>query len=396
MHDKTPENPTERTMMRSGGQLLGSLEELLPCFYLARPIQPGTDLKQALARNKPGHFVFGVHGEYYRHLHIGTIFPIALCRDAGIRSALEEVAAILQSGQSTMAQRRRAVQSPMKRAFGRDMMWFDWEAMEDMFALNPVIDLFECLDAHFEYVTEVRDNPAGAVHITASARPTEWGGPDYLKHWHRRASRLIEPIFVARNINALPLWGFERRARGCLRGPIEHSMGMLPPVPCAGLPDKIPAVRLEMGQGGRAKLHMSLGDEHGVIHLHESEPDISSPFEKLAAWSREIDEGSIPRKFTIHEEKAEVVLTALGTDDPARVLLRLTREHFGDTYEVFLEGAVSRTALAAALKNELRRFFAEEFNPQEWDMWPRRAEGSDNGCMYLHERLQYNHWLWGR
>ncbi len=58
-------------------------------------------------------------------------------------------------------------------------------------------------------------------------------------------------------------------------------------------------------------------------------------------------------------------VTVLRTDDPQRVLLRVTH-----TYENkrLLEGIVSRAKLAAALKAELIRFFSTEFDPQHWDV----------------------------
>ena len=59
------------------------------------------------------------------------------------------------------------------------------------------------------------------------------------------------------------------------------------------------------------------------------------------------------------------VLTALHTEDPERVLLRVIRR-FSD--EVLLEAIVARSVLAATLKSELRRFFATEFDPHHWDL----------------------------
>lgn len=68
----------------------------------------------------------------------------------------------------------------------------------------------------------------------------------------------------------------------------------------------------------------------------------------------------------IDEEGQEAVLTVLRTDDPQRVLLRVTRKYENTT---LLEGVVSRATLSAVLKAELIRFFTTEFDPQHWDLY---------------------------
>ena len=57
------------------------------------------------------------------------------------------------------------------------------------------------------------------------------------------------------------------------------------------------------------------------------------------------------------------MLTALATNEPGRVLLRVIRK-YEDT--VLLEGIVARAALAEAFKAELLRFFTQEFAPEDW------------------------------
>ena len=68
-------------------------------------------------------------------------------------------------------------------------------------------------------------------------------------------------------------------------------------------------------------------------------------------------------------------VTVLRTDDPQRVLLRVTH-----TYENkrLLEGIVSRAKLAAALKAELIRFFKTEFDPRHWDAQGDPEPDDDN------------------
>ena len=80
-------------------------------------------------------------------------------------------------------------------------------------------------------------------------------------------------------------------------------------------------------------------------------------------------------EMQIDEEGLIAVLTVLRTDDPQRVLLRVTH-----TYENkrLVEGIVSRATLAAALKAELIRFFKTEFDPRHWDAQGDPEPDDDN------------------
>ena len=108
----------------------------------------------------------------------------------------------------------------------------------------------------------------------------------------------------------------------------------------------------------------------------------------MVAWGREIDEGDLPIQMEIDEEGKTAVLTVLCTNDPGRVLLRVTRD---DSDEFMLEGIVARTALAAALKAELIRFFTAEFDPQHWDVG--RGRDAEEGYIQTRDRVLNHPWL---
>ena len=75
-----------------------------------------------------------------------------------------------------------------------------------------------------------------------------------------------------------------------------------------------------MQKYGWAKLHLTLDAVTATIYLS----DVFDPFNELVAWGREIDEGDLPIQIEIDEEGQEAVLTVLRTEDPERVLLRVT------------------------------------------------------------------------
>ena len=82
------------------------------------------------------------------------------------------------------------------------------------------------------------------------------------------------------------------------------------------------------------------------------------------------------------------MLTVLRTENPSRVLLRVTRNYEN---EILLEGVVDRATLASALKSELRRFFTTEFDPQHWDMG--RDEDPEEGYVQTRDQVLGHAWL---
>jgi hypothetical protein len=70
-------------------------------------------------------------------------------------------------------------------------------------------------------------------------------------------------------------------------------------------------------------------------------------------------------------------------------LLRVSQTYEG---EVLLEGIVSRVALVVALKDELRRFFTIEFDPQHWDMGGNPEDHEDN-YVSIKEHVLSHPWL---
>ena len=140
-------------------------------------------------------------------------------------------------------------------------------------------------------------------------------------------------------------------------------------------------VRLEMGEYGWAYLHLTLGTTAVKIWLSQ----VFDPFNELVAWGRKVEEGDIPVQMEIDEEGSERVLTVLRTEDPTRVLFRVAEKYADD---IQLEGIVSRAALAASLKAELRRFFSSEFDPNHWD-----EEEADEDYVLTRDRVLNHPWM---
>ena len=275
------------------------------------------------------------------------------------------------------------------RPFGGDLTIADKECLDGFFALKPGPGFFERLRESFDYVTAVLDNPAGRVNIQSTAR-FAWRSYGELMEWFhslRGTDRFgswspLIPFFVSGNTGALLHYSIDRWARAGLHRPVEEPSKWFVIRP--GLPDAPIGIRVQMGEYGWAYLHLTVGDAAAAIHLSE----VFDPFEDLVAWGRELEEGDLPIQMEIDEEGVVTVLTALSTEDPERVLLRVIRR-FSD--EVFLEAIVARTVLAATLKSELRRFFATEFDPQHWDL--RGDDSDDDDKFQVKERMLNHAWL---
>lgn len=368
-NEEQPQPPQARDIIRSCGQLLGRLDVLLPCLYIAQYGATVRDLCERTSASATGLFAVGERtgGQHPGvDLRTGLLLPVHLCQDAQMRSALLTIPAIIHDTSTTVAQRRRTVQAALDAAFGGGVRLERRESLDGFCALQPDAALFDCLHAAFEYVSEVVDNAAGAVRVTATSR-FGWRSYGELMEWYHRLRgtdrfggwSALTPFYVCGNTGALQSYSTSRWARAGLYRPAEEPARWFSIRP--GLADIQPVVRLEMEQWGWARLHLSLGAQTASVALS----NVFDPFFELLAWSREIDEGDLPVAMQIDEEGSHVALTVLRTDDPARVLLRAVRSWKST---LLLEGIVSRAALAEALKTEMVRFFTSEFDPQHWDL----------------------------
>lgn len=383
----------DREIFRNTGQLLGRLDDMLPFIYIAQYGASNRDLRERMTEEAAGLFAVGKQTGGDRPgiaPRAGLILPIAMCRDDKARTALLEIPALIDvTKNSSVSDRRRAVQAKLDVAFGGGVMIEEREGLDGFFALRPSPGLFKRLHESFDYITSVMDNPAGAVHVTET-RSFDWRSYGELMEWYhelRGSDRFggwsaLTPFYVCGDTGALHSYSTDRWARRGLVKPAEEPSKWFVIRP--GLPNANLGVRLEMEEYGWAKLHLSLDGSTVSIHLS----DVFDPFPELVAWGREIDEGDLPIEMEIDEEGRIAVLTVLRTENPSRVLLRITRNYEN---EILLEGVVDRAALASALKSELRRFFTTEFDPQHWDMG--RGEDPEEGYVETRDQVLGHAWL---
>lgn len=392
-NDKPEGQLRDRELARNAGQLLGRLDEILPFIYIAQYGASNRDMRERTTEEATGLFAVGKQTGGDRPgvaPRVGLILPIAMCRDAKARRALLEIPTLIDGAMnSTMSDRRRAVQAKLDMAFSGDLLIEDREGVDGFFALRPSPGLFNRLHESFDYVISVLDNSAGAVQVVET-HSFHWRSYGELMEWYhvlRGSDRFggwsaLTTFYVCGDTGVLNSYSTDRWARRGLITPAEEPSKWFVIRP--GLPDANFTVRLEMEEYGWANLHLTLDATSVSICLS----DVFDPFPELVAWGREIDEGDLPIQMEIDEEGRIAVMTVLRTENPSRVLLRVTR-NYDD--EILLEGVVDRATLALALKSELRRFFTSEFDPQHWDMG--RDEDPEEGYVQTRDQVLGHAWL---
>jgi len=146
-------------------------------------------------------------------------------------------------------------------------------------------------------------------------------------------------------------------------------------------PEKV-SWRIKMRRSGWARLHVMGGGLTVRIHLS----DVFDPFEDMVEWGRRIETADLPALLEIDEEGTTKVLRALPEPTADLVRLQITAR----ANQVLLETVAPRTELAAAFKEELRRFFTEDFDPKEWDY----REGEEYGIA-VRAKILSHPWLSG-
>ena len=380
-NDSDAPPPRSREIRRSCGQLLGRLDGLLPCIYLAQHGASEWDMRKRYSDTAQGVFAIGERSDMGERPGVaprmGLLLPVNLCRDERARASLLKIPPLIAGATDVpLSAKRRQVQACLDEGFGKDLKLDDRETFDGFLALTPTPSLFQRLHESFDYVIEVVDNPKGLVRAVKTA-PFHWRSYGELMEWYHflhapnrfAGWKTLTPYLVWGNTGTLPSYNTERYAREGLLRPKENPARWFVLRP--DLPVDCFAIRLEMEEAGWASLHLMINDDDSPVRIALSY--VFDPFPDLVAWVLEIDEGDLPVAIEIDEEGVVAVLTVLPTNDPLYVLLRVTRK-YGDEDTILLEGIVMRPILADDLKRELCRFFMTEFDPQQWDLEPQQGE----------------------
>lgn len=236
---------------------------------------------------------------------------------------------------------------------------------EGFLTLRASPELFPYLHAHFAYVTEVMVAADGKVTITQTEQfpwPT-YGALIECHHWLQqptgyRAVPAMTP-YIAIDAKDVFRRDFSQMFRATQARTDENPakwFALRPDVADAAF-----AIRFMMLEGGWAELQVTLD---GVVFQIDLS-NVYDPFLDILDWGREMHEGDLPAIVEIDEEGRHTCLTALPTDDPERMLLRVSHPYLD---RIAGEAIVPRQRFGKVLQEELLRFFVDAFDPDHWDV----------------------------
>lgn len=369
------EDQRRRRTKSNLGQIFGGLDGMLPFLYLAQNGAHWSELNGAKSDSRAGLFAIGeaTGGPQPGILvHIGLILPVSLCRNPTTRSTLASLPDLIDTLQDLpVSEQRRIAQASVDEAFGGTLTINRRDHLSPYLKLDPTPMFFERLQAEFDYVLEVLDDPDGTASVTRSA-PFAWRSYGELMEWYNAREdqwlgpwQPFTPFLVSGGTALMRDSRSDRLACAGMNRPVEAPSRWFVIRP--DLQDAPVTTRLELLDHGWGHLYVTLGDETAKITLSE----VFNPFPQLVEWGSRIESGDLPIEMEIDEEGEEVVMTVLCTEDSERVLFRVTRRWAENLH---LEGVVSRAALAGTFKSELRRFFASEYDPVRWEDTYRMEE----------------------
>ena len=390
-----------RSITRNCGLIEGRMDELLPCIYFSS--ENNRLWQQEKKGLQPGFFSLAPH----LYPEVGMILPLRLCRDAGMRATLEEVAAIIENRHSSMAERRRAVQNKLVATFGEDLCAAPWESMDGFFEIMPSAGFFQLLRENFDYVAQVLDVPDSSACISAT-EAFIWGSHDWELIWEmletptsKRSDGLhFTPFFISRDTCALSRWILEERDFfDNIRRFMACEFGNSPPSVYESPPPKLNAkieFEFRMVRRGEAAGRLSIKETTHDISREIFFIDFDYDVEKFLAWGREIEEGDLPMGISFYEDAGGEVwvdIYALPVVSEGHALICIHRNYYGPNggASLLLRATLPRAALVAALKKGVRSFFENDFTAEKWS--PFDDEWHLKEAALLKERVLNHPWL---
>jgi hypothetical protein len=350
------------------GALWGDLTALTPFLYISR---------LGMARNF-GHSAFGADERWFFTLgetdddarpglwHSGIILPFAHCRDPNIRALGPALrGAGIEAGNGTFRDRRRRADQVLSADAAGPQQLAERSRAEGFLTLRASPELFPYLHAHFACVTEVMVAADGKVTVTQTEQ-FPWTTCGALIEWHHwlqqptgyRAVPAMTPHIV---IDAEDVFRRDFSQMFCATRARTDENPATWFVLRPDVADAAFAIRFVMHECGWAELQVTLD---GVVFQIDLS-NVYDPFPDILDWGREVLEGDLPAVVEIDEEGRHTCLTALPTDDPARMLLRVSHPYLD---RIAGEAVVPRRRFGKALQEELLRFFRDAFDPDHWDV----------------------------
>ena len=388
---------------RDSGCIRGDFASLLPCLFFGQVGLRQRDVREYPHGHSPlaGHFILGKKvGNGMSPLH-GVFMPLASCRDGACRAALTEAADLLresswrkeddgsQQFDSQREETRRAIRQILQDHDCREFGVEPGRSLHQLLWPRPATAFFKRF-ASFEYITAIRDRPGHLVELLET-KPFAWKSYGEFMEWIHdplHANDWWTPCVCELLADHIGVWS-------CVRTystEVKRSRFDISQYLCIR-PDIAPSplrVRCIMEQHGWAELRLTLGEKVLSIRLSNA----FDPFPSLLSWLKLLARGEVPARVEIDEEGEVKALSVLYAGHPRQVLF-VVQDALEDDVAV-LGGIVDHAELVEAFRQELHRFFRDEYDAEHWE-WEWHLGERETPC--LREDMLSDHWLvtghWG-
>jgi len=371
----------------TSGEIAGSLIDLIPFLYIARPGVRSKERTPSREGEKRGIFAISRVAGNGACPSIGIIIPISQCNDEKVRHALSELRHFLQTGGSheTDKEKRKEAQALLDAHLKGAFKIHERAGLDGFIELTPNKRFFQVLSKSCNYVDAIMDNPDGIVEPISYSK-FKWSSYGEFMEW-----------FYER----IPCrsWGWEFcytyfvYNQTCYLGAFRFSRDMLVK-PTLDL-DKFfiiaphienLSLKVELSMSGYGWIDLCL--TAGLHTVNISLSDVFSPFKELIEWLKMIDRGDVPISFNIDEEGTDKKIYAYGTDDPRRIFFRVVEPY--DQEIIFMEGIFDRKEFVSDFKTAMRKFFDESFDSEKWRE-PDQSDSEDS--LSIKDRILADPWI---
>ena len=359
------------TLYFTSGEIAGSLANLTPFIYIARPGIRNKEKIPNCNENRKGLFTLNRSSGEGTYPHIGVILPVRRCKDDITRHAFEELHQFLQTDTSstTENEKRKKAEALLYSHFSGAVKIHSRSELGGFTELIPDRALFQLLSKSFEYVDAIRDNPEGLAE-PASYSAFKWPSYGEFMEWlYERIEsshwgwEYCHPFFVYDETCYL---GAFCSSRDTLEKPsldLGKFFSIAPHIQDGSL-------KIKLTMAGYGWVNLTLKSDTQTANVSLS--DVFPPFKELVEWLKMIDRGDISVGVSIDEEGTDKAMYVYKTDDARRLLFRVIDPY--DSEKVFLEGIFDRKRFVFEFRNALKEFFTNDFDPERWD----RLDHSDS------------------
>ena len=356
-----PKQPQRGPNLLPCGQILGNINRIEPFLFVA--LEPrGTRFNSCRVNlGRLGIYVLD-HETYPNSTRLaGFLLPIGTCRDDGLLQGLTEAAAILTERPVSQFRKERAV-ARLEAAGLRVTLKDTQQSPFACIALDGLADVLPRLGGVIDYVTGIYDDPNDEARIT-STQPFPWSEYLPMLQWMYDGKTDLawnhpSLFLVTGGVQGLKMWWNNRWVNRKVTSPelrLTKFFHLSENVETSHL-----SFTLKQEDYGWGAFRLTVGCQTIEGDLTE----VYAPFEPLIEWVKRIDCREEAVAFAIDEEGPKTHLEVLATDDPNRVLFRVTQNYRETNY---IQAIVDREHLVETFKTEILRFFRDEFSAERWN-----------------------------